>query len=90
MAPSDYLARLEKGNESTPPISPERLNSFLESHLIDPGLIRTDKFEAFMVDRQSRLLALIEEALGKAAYSGTSVEEGEEIDEGEELALAVG
>ncbi len=88
VTPSEYLARLEKGNESTPPISPERLNSFVETHLIEPALLRADKFEAFMVDRQNRLLALTEEALGKAAYSGTSAEEGEEAEEGEGLALA--
>ena len=88
VAPSEYLAKLEKGSESTPSISPKRLDSFLESHLIDPGLLRADKFHAFMVDRQNRLLALIEKALGKAVYSGTSVEEGEELEEGEDFAVA--
>jgi len=88
VAPSEYLARLEKGNESTPAISPERLDSFVKTHLIEPALLRSDKFEAFMVDRQNRLLALIEKALGRAAYSGTSAEEGEEAEEGEGLALA--
>jgi hypothetical protein len=36
------------------------------SHLIDPALLRADKFEAFMPDRQKRLLGLIEQATGKA------------------------
>ena len=31
-----------------------------------------------MADRQTRLLALIEKALGKAAYAGTSVDEEED------------
>jgi hypothetical protein len=34
-----------------------------------------------MVDRQNRLLALIEKALGKAAYSGSSIEEGEDAED---------
>ena len=88
VAPSEYLARLEKGGENTPPISPERLDSFLESHLIDPGLLRADKFQDFMTDRQKRLLALIEKALGKAAYSGAPAEEGEEDEEGEDMVVA--
>jgi hypothetical protein len=80
VAPSEYLGRLEKGNESSPPISKEKLNSFLVTHLIDPTLLRADDFEAFMADRQKRLLALIERALGKAAYGGPVVEEGEDVD----------
>jgi len=33
-----------------------------------------------MDDRQKRLLALIERALGKAAYGGPLVEEGEDVE----------
>lgn len=78
IAPSEYLSRLEKGKDGAPAIAPERLDGFLRSHLIDPALLRADKFEAFMADRQTRLLALIEKALGKAAYAGTSVDEEED------------
>lgn len=78
VAPSQYLAPLEKGNEGTPPISPERLDEFLKSHLIDPALLRADSFPAFMEDRQRRLLKLIEAALGKDAYLGPAAEEGDE------------
>jgi hypothetical protein len=80
VAPSMYLARLEKGNEGSPPIAPEKLDGFLRSHLIDPILLRSDDFAGFMADRQRRLLALIEGAIGKPAYSGPSAEEGEDVD----------
>jgi hypothetical protein len=80
VAPSEYLGRLEKGNESAPPISQEKLNIFLVTHLINPTLLRSDDFEAFMTDRQNQLLGLIERALGKAAYGGPSVEEGEDVE----------
>jgi hypothetical protein len=80
VGPSEYLARLEKGNESTPPIAPARLDEFLQSHLIDPKLLRTNQFDAFMTDRQSKLLALIEGSIGKASYAGPPAEEGEEVD----------
>jgi hypothetical protein len=52
------------------------LNGYLASHLADPALLRGDKFEDFMADRQRRLLCLIEEAMGKKAYTGTVAEEG--------------
>jgi hypothetical protein len=80
VAPSEYLAKLEKGTKESPPIEPQRLDGFLASHLIDPLLLRGDAFEAFMVDRQKRLLALIEMATGKAAYGGSVAEEGVEIE----------
>ncbi|HWE97940.1 MAG TPA: DUF262 domain-containing protein [Tepidisphaeraceae bacterium] len=83
IAPSDYLAKLEKGNENTPPITRDRLDVYLASHLIDPSLLRADKFDDFMVDRQKRILALIERATGRPAYTGSAPEEGEgvEVDE---------
>lgn len=77
VAPSEYLRKLEKGNNSTPPISADKLDNYLRTHLIDPMLLRADAFEAFMEDRQKRLLHLIEQAMGKEAYSGTIPEEGE-------------
>lgn len=92
VAPSEYLTKLESGNSSTPPIASEKLDGYLRSHLIDPTLLRADKFGAFMEDRQKRLLGLIEQAMGKAAYSGNVPEEGEDVEENEdsaERALAV-
>jgi len=80
VAPSQYLAKLEKGTDKTPPIDRQRLDAFLASHLIDPTILRSDGFEEFMTDRQKRLLALIEGATGKAAYTGTVPEEGEDVE----------
>jgi hypothetical protein len=80
VAPSLYLAKLEKRNEASPPIPPAKLDALLRSHLIDPTLLRSDDFPGFMADRQRRLLALIEGAIGKAAHAGTSAEEGDDLD----------
>lgn len=80
VAPSDYLAKLEKGTESTPPINSQKLDLYLSTHLIDSVILRSDRFDDFMVDRQKRLLALIEQATGKASYTGTVPEEGEEAE----------
>jgi hypothetical protein len=88
VAPSEYISKLEKGSDTTPPIDRERLDRFLTSHKINPSLLRTDNFDAFMADRQKQLLALIEQATGKAAYTGTSPEEGEDVEEDPETAEA--
>jgi hypothetical protein len=91
VAPSLYLAKLESGGKGSPAIRPERLDDFLESHLIDPKLLRRDAFDEFMANRQSRLLALIAEATGKPVYSGSDREEGEDVQDDtdtDELELA--
>ena len=80
VAPSEYIAKLENGNAATPAIDRGRLDGYLASHLIDPSLLRADSFDAFMADRQKRLLALIEQATGKASYGGNVPEEGEDVE----------
>lgn len=84
VAPSEYLSRLEKGDRANPPIASDRLDSYLESHLITPTLLRADAFDAFMKDRQERLLGLIERAIGKAAYVGEIADEGEDVEADED------
>lgn len=79
VAPSEYLAKLEKGDKATPAIERERLDAYLCSHLVDPAILRSDNFEVFMADRQKRLLALIEQATGKTAYTGEVPEEGVDV-----------
>ena len=74
--PSQYLAKLEKGDAQTPAIERAKLDALLRSHLVDPDLLRKDDFNAFMHDRQKRLLALIENAMGKPAYLGAEQEDG--------------
>jgi hypothetical protein len=79
-APSAYLAALECGNATTPPIPSDRLDGYIASHLIKPELLRADNFEAFMSDRQKRLLRLIEQATGKVPYVGPTSEEGIDVE----------
>lgn len=83
VAPSKYIEKLEKGSNSTPPISQENLDAYLESHLIDSTLVRTDDFQAFLDDRQRRLLSLIEQAMGKEAYTGHVSDEGVDVEDSE-------
>jgi hypothetical protein len=80
VAPSEYIAKLERGSDTVPPIENDRLDTYLKSHLIACSLLRADRFDEFMADRQRQLLALIEQATGKVAYAGGYPEEGEDVD----------
>ena len=67
VAPSTYLARLEKGGSQNPPIAADRLESILRTHEISVALLQANNFGAFFDDRRERLLKLIETAMGKPA-----------------------
>lgn len=84
VAPSDYLAKLQKGDSTTPPIMREKLDTYLTSHLINPSLLYSNQFDVFMADRQKRLLTLIEQATGKVSYKGDVQEEGEDVEADED------
>lgn len=88
VAPSQYLAKLEKGDKHTPAIEQDRLHAYLRSHMIDPDLLMRDDFDAFMTDRQKRLLGLIEQAIGKRAYTGEEQEEGVDVEDDVDTAVA--
>lgn len=79
-APSQYLARLERGSQNSPSISADRLDELIESHLVDPKLLRQDAFDAFMQDRQRRLLDLIARATGKPVVLGHDADDEEDAD----------
>ncbi|MBX9916536.1 MAG: DUF262 domain-containing protein [Nitrosomonas sp.] len=81
IAPSEYLAKLEKGDKQTPAIDQKHLDAYLRSHLIDPDILRSNNFDTFMVDRQKQLLRLIEQATGKTAYTGETLEEGVDVED---------
>lgn len=88
VAPSEYLAKLQKGDATTPPIACEKLDFYLRSHLINPSLMYSDQFDAFMADRQKQLLALIEQATGRSSYIGDAQEEGEDVEADEDTVEA--
>ena len=81
-APSKYLAKIEEGkipdHEPMTP-APARLNEILQTHLIDPELLRGDEFNDFILDRASRLLDLVEEATGKPVEGRDSEEVREDF-----------
>jgi hypothetical protein len=79
-APSEYLARIEKGGTTEEPIARDVLDVHLRSHCIDPALLRADSFTSFMADREKRLLTLIAKATGHGIIgSEVPPAEGEEV-----------
>ncbi|MBZ0225081.1 MAG: DUF262 domain-containing protein [Comamonas sp.] len=81
VAPSQYLAKLRTGDAQTPGVAVDRLEIYLQSHALDPALLRTDDAAAFWSDRQRRLLTLIEQAMGKTADANLAAEDGADMDE---------
>ena len=73
-APSKYLRRLEEGGDGLQGVDAIELKNYLSSHLIAADLLREDKYDEFLNDRQKLLLSLIEEAMRKSV-----VTEGEDI-----------
>jgi hypothetical protein len=79
-APSAYLAKLQSGSAADPAIPAGTLDDYLRSHDIDPALLRADAFDAFMADRERRLLALIARATGHQSITAdTAPTEGEDL-----------
>ena len=73
-APSKYLVRLEKRASA----STEEINQLLLTHLVNPDIIRTDDFYAFIADRKEQILQRIEWAIGKQIVRDVTVN----VDEG--------
>lgn len=72
-APSEYTVRIERSTD----ITSEKLNSHLQSHFIDPELLRKDDFDGFFEARRQALLERIKQAMGKDAVRDID-DEGEE------------
>ena len=67
--PSDYIKTMaNKG------LSDQQIDAALESHMVNPTLLRSDDFFLYVTDRATRILDRIEKAMGKAV-SGRDSEE---------------
>ena len=74
-APSKYLERLQK----TANVTSEEIDDLLRTHLVNPGIIRTDDFYAFFADRKELILQRIEQAIGKPIVRDTSINNDEGV-----------
>jgi hypothetical protein len=83
IAPSQYLNKLENGWGGAPGTHPQKIDDILRSHLIDPSLLRSNRFDAFFQARQSALLELIEQAMCKSATRDIEFDEGADLTEAE-------
>ncbi|MGC4076847.1 MAG: DUF262 domain-containing protein [Rubrivivax sp.] len=64
IAPSAYLAKLQKHAQVK--MDDAAMDTILQTHAIDPALLRNDDFHAFYAARKQALLVLIGQAMGKA------------------------
>ena len=80
-APTKYLSSIERNHG----VDADKLNNYLESHLIDVEAIRNDNFEIYFTNRANAIYNLIEKATGKEVagrnVSNTDIEEGAVIEE---------
>ena len=67
--PSEYTKTM--GNKG---LSEQQINAVLESHMVNPTMLRSDDFIPYVTDRATRILDRIERAMGKAV-SGRDSEE---------------
>lgn len=61
VAPSVYLGKLEKKGS----VMSSDLDSYVETHWIDHGLLRNNEFQKFIIDRSKKLLNVIEQVTGR-------------------------
>jgi len=75
-APSLYLAAVQKrdGRDDA------RMDEILQTHLIDPQLLRADKFMDFFEQRRRDILKRIEKATGKSILQETNPSDALEIE----------
>lgn len=89
-APSSYLAAIQAHKQVG--LDEGSMNAILESHRIEPSALRGDDFKRFYAQRQESLLALVEQAMGKAIERGvgtdTETDESEPDDEEQEMRLS--
>lgn len=80
-SPSRYLIRLERRSGA----NSEEINTLLSTHLINPTIIRTDDFYAFISDRKEQILKRIELATGKTIIRDIALNTDEGIFAEEEI-----
>ncbi|HRZ46483.1 MAG TPA: DUF262 domain-containing protein [Candidatus Paceibacterota bacterium] len=68
-APSKYLNQIR--DHAQVQITDAEQDNILKTHLINPLLLRADKFTDFYADRKAALIRVIEQAMGKAVVAAS-------------------
>lgn len=86
-APSKYLQSIQGLKQVG--LADAQMDEILATHLIHPAMLRADDFQGFMDARAQKLLALIEQAMGKKAHQEAAQPEAELEEEyfAEEIAV---
>lgn len=84
VAPSVYLAKLQRHEQVK--IDDEAMDAILQTHAIQPSLLRSDDFQRFYAARKMALQVLIGRAMGKAIHQADAILGlSAEDDDGEEM-----
>jgi hypothetical protein len=78
--PSNYLGRIRKSAE----VTPTRMDSILESHVIEPAVLRSDDLPAFFKAGEKALLDRVEAAMGKPIARDRAQPEADDLGDYEE------
>jgi hypothetical protein len=81
-APSEYLDQLRRHPHVQ--ISVDEQDNILGSHLIEPSLMRSDSFAAFLESRKTALLRLVGDAMGKDLIVGGEAPAEDPVDDEED------
>ena len=65
--PSAYIQTMQNKG-----LSEDKINEILNSHKIDPQLLKSDDFDVYIKDRATKLLNRIEQAIGKSVNGRSS------------------
>src|ERR1051326_3662117 len=86
-APSRYLEDIRTDKQVQMGVAEQ--DGILRTHLIDPSILPSDDFSAFMASRKEALLRLITDVMGKAAVVGGETPVEDAIDEEDYVEVAV-
>jgi hypothetical protein len=80
-APSAYLAQIQKNPQVQ--LADVAMDEILQSHLIEPALLRSDQFEDFYAARKKALLSVVTRVMGKplAQVADTVAEDADDDDD---------
>lgn len=79
---SEYLPRIQSHPQVRIPLVEQ--DEILNSHLIEPSLLRVDDFASFFNARRAALLGIISEAMGKLPVSIGGDAPAEDVEDEEE------
>ena len=68
------MRQLKKKTMANKGLSDQQIDAALESHMVNPTLLRSDDFFLYVTDRATRILDCIQKAMGKMVAGRNSAD----------------